>query len=160
MFSRNKNKPTSTPTTAEKPDTSRPQNRKSVPPSLISEDLRIVGDLSSDGEIHIDGTIDGDIRTNTLLVGETAKIKGEIIAEVVRVHGSVNGQIRARNVNLANTARVTGDILHENLSIDTGAFLEGLCKRMETEKLIPKEEPKKDEAQQPVKTIIAAKPKV
>jgi len=103
---------------------------KSTPPPIISADLRIVGDLSSDGEIQVDGAIDGDIRTKSLLVGQTAHIKGEIVADSVHVHGTVNGQIKARSVNLAKTARVVGDVLHEDLAIETGAFLEGHCKRL------------------------------
>ncbi len=103
---------------------------KSSPPSILSADLKIVGDLHSEGEIQIDGTIEGDIRTNSLLVGETANIKGEIVADTVHVHGSISGQIKSREVNLAKTAHVVGDILHENLAIETGAFLEGHCKRM------------------------------
>lgn len=106
---------------------------KSSPPSIISADLRIFGDLNSDGEIQVDGTVDGDIRTKVLLVGEGAHIKGEIVAETVHVHGAVSGQIKSHTVNLAKTAHVVGDILHEDLSIETGAFLEGHCKRM-TEK--------------------------
>ena len=102
----------------------------SSPPSIISADLKVVGDLNSECEIQVDGAIDGDIRTKILLVGETAKIKGEIVAETVYVHGSINGQVKAKNVNLAKTAHVVGDILHENLSIETGAFLEGHCKRL------------------------------
>jgi cytoskeletal protein CcmA (bactofilin family) len=103
---------------------------KSTAPSIISVDLRVVGDLSSDGEIQVDGAIDGDIRTKSLLVGETAHIKGEIVADSVHVHGAVNGQIKARSVTLAKSAHVVGDILHEDLAIETGAFLEGHCKRL------------------------------
>ncbi len=110
-----------------------PSGKRSAP-SLISADLRIVGDLHSDGEIQVDGTIDGDIRTLVLLVGETANIKGEIVADTVHVHGTVNGQIKARAVNLAKSARVIGDILHEDLSIEAGAFLEGHCKRIAEKK--------------------------
>lgn len=103
-------------------------------PSIISVDLRIVGDLTSDGEIQVDGAIDGDIRTKTLLVGNTAHIKGEIVADTINVHGTVNGQIKASHVILAKTAHVVGDILHEDLAIETGAVLEGHCKRMIKEK--------------------------
>ena len=104
--------------------------RKPSPPSIISADLKIVGDLSCEGEIQVDGSIDGDIRTKSLMVGETAQIKGEVVAETVNVHGNINGQIKSRDVNLAKTAHVVGGILHENLAIETGAFLEGHCKRM------------------------------
>jgi len=101
-----------------------------APPSIISRDLSIVGDLLSDGEIQIDGKVNGDIRTRILIVGESAKVKGEIVAETCHVLGRVDGQIKAKVVKLADTAHVVGDILHEDLSIETGAFLEGHCKRM------------------------------
>ncbi len=107
---------------------------KASPPSIISTDMRIVGDLSSEGEIHIDGAVDGDIRSKILLVGETAIIKGEIVADSVNVHGTLNGQIKARSVNLFRSAHVVGDIIHEDLAIETGAFLEGHCKRMAEKK--------------------------
>jgi len=122
MFSKgNKNKTSSSVSTAPK---------KRVPPSIISEDLVVTGNLNSEGEIQIDGTVRGDIQSKDLLVGETALIEGQIIAEKIRVHGKVDGQIKALNVSLAKSAHVVGDILHDNLSIETGAFLEGHCKRL------------------------------
>ena len=125
MFSKtngeNKNRPQAMaqPTTANKP----------APPSLISHDVSIIGDINSDGEVQIDGKVEGDIRTKSLQIGEKASIKGEIIADKVRVNGTINGRIKARSVELYKTARVIGDIMHEDLSIETGAFLEGHCKR-------------------------------
>jgi cytoskeletal protein CcmA (bactofilin family) len=107
-----------------------PEPNKPAVPSILSRDLVMTGDLSSDGEIQVDGKVIGDIKTKSLLVGNTANIKGEIIADDVRVHGTVDGQIKAHTVTLAKTSHVVGDILHVNLSIETGAFLEGLCKRM------------------------------
>ncbi len=105
-------------------------SRKPAAPSIIGADLRIVGDLSSEGEVQVDGSIDGDIRTKNLLIGESATVKGEIVGDTVRIYGSVNGQIKARAVTLAKSAHVVGNILHENLSIEEGAFLDGHCKRM------------------------------
>lgn len=121
MFSKSSKKATGTITTPSAPP---------APPSIISRDLKIVGDMLSEGEIQVDGTVNGDIRTRILIVGETAKIKGEIVAETVRILGAVDGQIKAKVVILAATAHVVGDIMHEDLSIETGAFLEGHCKRM------------------------------
>ena len=122
MFSKNTKSSTSSiePTVQVKPST----------PSIISSDVRIVGDLQSQGEVQVDGAIDGDIRTHTLLVGEGAHITGEIVADTVIVRGSVAGQVKARSVELAKTAHVIGDILHEDLAMETGAFLEGHCKRV------------------------------
>jgi len=104
-------------------------NAKPCPPSLISSDVSIVGDIKCDGEMQIDGVIDGNIHTDILEVGKSATINGEIIADKVRINGAVNGRVKSRSVELFSTARVIGDIMHENLSIETGAFLEGHCKR-------------------------------
>jgi len=131
MFSRN-NKGAAN-TAAQTP----PAPVKPSAPSIISADLRIVGDLQSQGEIQVDGAIDGDIRTHTLLIGEGAHITGEIVADNIVVHGNISGQVKARSVQLAKTAHVIGDILHEDLAIETGAFLEGHCKRMVQKKETP-----------------------
>lgn len=64
-----------------------------------------------------------------------------------------SSQIKARSVQLAKTAHVVGDILHEDLAIETGAFLEGHCKRLVEE---PKEEKKAESKPAPQK---AAEPK-
>jgi len=116
MFSRNKNN---------KNNKNQQTSQVRMVPSIISIDLVVSGDLESAGEVQVDGNVLGDIRAKVLLVGESAKITGEIFAETVRVHGNVNGQITAKFVNLAKTAHVVGDIHHENLSIQEGAFLEG-----------------------------------
>lgn len=105
---------------------------KPVAPSIFSKDLRITGDLTSDGEIHVDGGVVGDIRAKVLLVGESADIKGEIIADTITVHGRITGQIKARSVHLAKSAKMMGDVLHEDLSIEAGAFLEGHCRRLDS----------------------------
>ncbi len=103
---------------------------KAKVPSIMSSDLVVTGDIVSDGEVQIDGEVIGDIKSNVLLVGASAKIKGEIFADTIHIHGNINGQIKAKTVHLAKTAHVVGDILHENLSIDEGAFIEGHITRM------------------------------
>jgi cytoskeletal protein CcmA (bactofilin family) len=99
-------------------------------PSIVSADMRVVGDISSQGEVQIDGTVEGDVRAKSVLIGESADIKGEVLADLVQIHGHVNGLIKSRSVHLARTAHVVGDILHESMSIENGAFLEGHCKCM------------------------------
>ena len=94
-------------------------------PSIISPDLKIVGNLKSDGEIQIDGTVKGDIKSHMLTVGEQGKIDGSTVAETVRIFGTVSGQVRAKTVRLDKSARVTADITHETLTIEAGAYFEG-----------------------------------
>ena len=109
------------------------ENRKthSGVPSIISADLKIVGNLKSSVDIQIDGTVEGDIDSRTLTVGEGATVKGSIVAETVRVSGNIVGQVKANAVTLAKTAKVNGDITHETLTMEAGAFLEGGVRRLE-----------------------------
>ncbi|MGN0905330.1 MAG: polymer-forming cytoskeletal protein [Alphaproteobacteria bacterium] len=100
-------------------------------PSIISADLAITGDIISEGEVHIDGRVEGDIRCRVLLVGVNAQIIGSIQADVAKVHGSINGHLCARSVFLASSAKVSGDITHERLEIEPGAYLEGHCRHMD-----------------------------
>ncbi len=101
-------------------------------PSIISPDLKIVGDLKSSGDIQIDGAIEGDINSRLLTVGKQAVVEGCIVADTVRISGTVKGQIKARMVHLDKAARVTGDVTPETLTMEAGASLEGQVKRMET----------------------------
>ena len=94
-------------------------------PSIISPDLEIVGNLKSDGEIQIDGTVKGDINGHMLTVGEQGKIDGSTVAETVRIFGTVNGRAQAKTVRLEKSARVTADIAHETLAIEADAHFEG-----------------------------------
>lgn len=102
---------------------------KNTMPSIISAGLNVVGNLTSDGEVHVDGIVNGDILADQLTVGSGAQITGHIEADVAMIRGHVNGIIRARSVTLASTARVIGDIVHEDLAIETGAQMEGHCRR-------------------------------
>lgn len=98
-------------------------------PSIISADLLVQGTLISQGDMQVDGTVEGDIRSVTLMIGNSAIIKGEIIAEEVVVRGRIEGRIRARRVQLDASAVVIGDILQEQLTVAAGATFEGTCRK-------------------------------
>jgi len=100
-------------------------------PSIISPDLKIVGDLKCTGDIQIDGKIEGSVKGNQIIIGERAKVEGSIVAETVRIFGAVNGQVRAKTVHLYKTCKVIGDIAHDNLTIEAGAYFEGQVQSLE-----------------------------
>ena len=102
-------------------------------PSLVSTDLEITGNLQTPGEVQLDGTVEGDITCGKLMVGEKAHITGHIVADEVVIRGKVTGRVKARSVHLAKTAQVYGDIWHDSLAIEAGAYLDGHCKRNDTQ---------------------------
>lgn len=100
-------------------------------PSIISASLRIVGDLVSEGDVQVDGIIEGDVNARSLTVSEGAAVHGQINSQKVIIRGEVRGQISADVVELGRSARVIGDIVHNDLAIESGAFLEGNCRHKE-----------------------------
>ncbi len=99
--------------------------------SVISADLKVVGNLQSAGDLRVDGTVEGDINSGSLTVGESARITGSLSAESVRICGVLSGQVKAKSVMITKTANVEGDITYQTLAIEEGAVLEGRCRRME-----------------------------
>lgn len=93
--------------------------------SLIASELTIEGSITGEGELHIDGTIKGDVRVAKLTVGETGHVDGAVYAESIEVRGRVVGSITAKQIRLYGTSYVDGDITHEQLAMETGAFFQG-----------------------------------
>jgi len=101
------------------------------PASTLSADLHITGNIKTSGDIQVEGTIEGDIRAHLLTIGETATVKGEIVADDVVVNGRVVGRVRGLKVRLTATARVEGDIIHKTIAIESGAHFEGSVQRQD-----------------------------
>jgi cytoskeletal protein CcmA (bactofilin family) len=99
--------------------------------SILSSDLVITGNVRSTGDIQIEGAIEGDVRAQVLIIGESASVKGEVVAEEVVVHGRVTGRVRGLKIRLSASARVDGDLVHRMLAIESGAQFEGSVHRQE-----------------------------
>ena len=140
MFSKPKSdEPTTGTTTATsgatpaKPAASTPSSspKPKPAPSILSSDLVIKGNVTTTGDVQVEGTVEGDIRAHQLTVGEGSTVKGEVIADDVVVNGRVVGRLRGLKVRLTATARVEGDIIHKTIAIESGAHFEGTVQRQD-----------------------------
>jgi cytoskeletal protein CcmA (bactofilin family) len=93
--------------------------------SILAEGLRIEGNVLSEGKIRIDGEINGDIKGDYIILGETSKIKGNILSEFIVIMGTVEGNISSQEVEIKTTGKIRGDIVTQKLSIEPGASIEG-----------------------------------
>jgi cytoskeletal protein CcmA (bactofilin family) len=128
MFSKSKDAILPAPSISATPLAPPKRAGRSTAPSIVSADLTVTGTLVSNGDIQIDGIVDGDVRSIGLVIGEKAEIHGEVLADDITVRGRVIGRIRARKVQLCATSHVEGDILHEAFAVEAGAFFEGNCR--------------------------------
>src|SRR5687767_15975977 len=86
--------------------------------SQISADLTIIGNLISQGEVQVDGEVQGDLHATVILVGENARVTGNVVATEVTVRGTVLGSVRGNRVLLQSTSKVEGDVFHQQLGIE------------------------------------------
>jgi len=96
--------------------------------SVISRALKITGQLESSEDIEIQGEIEGDVRALSVRVGPGAKVHGTVFGEEVELAGTVDGKIEARKVVLTSSAHMSGDVVHQDISIQSGAYISGHLK--------------------------------
>jgi cytoskeletal protein CcmA (bactofilin family) len=89
----------------------------------------IRGDLKISGFIRIDGDLDGSLETGgKVIVGESARIRGDIRARVITVGGVVQGDIVApEGVIILSSGLVIGNILTKRLVVEESVVLNGSC---------------------------------
>lgn len=97
--------------------------------TLIGKSCEIKGDITAKGTIRIDGRIEGHIKSSeTVVVGETASVKGDIEAKFIVIGGKVTGDvIAAAKLEILNTGELYGDIRTPKLVIAEGVVFEGTC---------------------------------
>lgn len=98
--------------------------------SLIGEDIVISGKIKGSGNLRIDGTIEGDIDYNgDITLGETGKIKGNILCENLIAAGGIDGNIVVKDIfTLLPTGILNGDMEVKSLVIHENAKFDGNCK--------------------------------
>jgi cytoskeletal protein CcmA (bactofilin family) len=104
--------------------------------TLIGKASRVHGDLEFAGGLHLDGTIEGNVRADpgegsSLSVSETGSIDGAVEAHNVTLNGTVRGDIVARErVVLGATARVQGNVYYGVIEMTLGAQIMGKLTRI------------------------------
>jgi cytoskeletal protein CcmA (bactofilin family) len=97
--------------------------------NLIGAGTDIKGDVESTGDIRIDGTLKGNLRTRgKVVIGNTGLIKGEVFCKNSDVEGKVEGKINVQELlSLKATSSIMGDISARRLAIEPGAKFTGNC---------------------------------
>ena len=120
-------KPLFQPAPATKPSTT-PTTTGASMASVISKALKITGQLESTEDIQIEGHVEGDVRAVMVKVGGDAKVKGTVYGDEVELAGTVDGRIEARKVVLTSSAHMSGDVVHQDITIQSGAYIDGHLK--------------------------------
>ena len=105
--------------------------------TIIGPSIKVKGNFYGQGNIIIEGTVEGKIKTNNfLLIGDKAKIVANIEAKEAKVGGEVKGNIKIKGyLEILSTAKVLGDVEATLISVAKGAVLNGKCTMITTNKI-------------------------
>lgn len=104
--------------------------------SIIDKTMLISGGISFQGKTRIDGTIDGDISGDYLILSESGKITGDIKVSSLICHGSIEGNIHASLVTARKGCFIRGRLEAGSLTVEPGATLDGEIKATGSKPLI------------------------
>jgi cytoskeletal protein CcmA (bactofilin family) len=97
--------------------------------NIIGKGTILEGNLNTAGNLRVEGKISGSIQTKAKVVlGETAMVEGNIIAQTAEISGEVHGTIKVSGLlTLKPTAVINGDITTSKLVFEEGAKFNGKC---------------------------------
>ncbi len=102
---------------------------KSTSRNVIGSGTKIVGDVISEGDFRIDGSLEGTLKTNgKVIIGKEGFVKGKIECDNADIEGKCEGELNVNNVlTVKSTASVTGNIIVGSISTEPGASLNTNC---------------------------------
>jgi cytoskeletal protein CcmA (bactofilin family) len=97
--------------------------------NIIGKNTQISGDIISEGDFRIDGTLEGTIKTNgRVIIGESGFVKGKVECANADVEGKFSGELIVSNILTVKTsANINGDVIIGKLSVEPGASFNATC---------------------------------
>ncbi len=107
-----------------------PRSSGSGAMSFLGPEITVTGNIGGTGNLHIDGTVTGDVAASSLTLGSAGTVHGNIVVDEAQIAGTVDGTIAAHALTIEATARITGDLSYDTVSVANGAQVEGRVKRL------------------------------
>ncbi|WP_237587410.1 bactofilin family protein [Polaribacter sargassicola] len=97
--------------------------------NVIAKNTVVVGDIKSEGDFRIDGTLEGTLKTNgRVIIGVNGKIKGKVEAEYADIEGVFLGELLVLNtLTVKASANISGNVIIEKLVVEAGASFNASC---------------------------------
>lgn len=106
------------------------RNDNSIPvPTIISANTSVKGDIVSDGILHVDGHVQGDITCSELVIGIKGSVTGSVKVQNMHLYGTLRGKAVADVLFVSKSAKLIGDATHTSIAIEPGAYIDGHCMR-------------------------------
>ncbi len=96
--------------------------------SIIGKEMTIIGDISFEGKVRVDGNVEGNVMGDYLVLSNSGNINGDIEAKVLVCHGQVDGNVKVQQLFLKKDGTINGRLETNDLSVESGGILNGEIK--------------------------------
>ncbi|MBK5209312.1 MAG: polymer-forming cytoskeletal protein [Flavobacteriaceae bacterium] len=108
--------------------------KKTIPPlsserNVVGKNTSIVGDVKSEGDFRIDGSVEGTVKTaGRVVIGALGCVNGKIICDNADIEGTFSGELLVNNLlTLKATAKISGEVIISKLLVEPGAEFNATC---------------------------------
>ncbi|MGJ8760158.1 polymer-forming cytoskeletal protein [Polaribacter sp. R2A056_3_33] len=107
----------------------KPQNKKVMERNVLAKNTKIVGDIKSDGDFRIDGTLEGTLVTKgRVIIGADGFVKGKVECTNADIEGKYSGNLLVLNtLTIKTKANISGEVIIGKLSVEPGATFNATC---------------------------------
>jgi cytoskeletal protein CcmA (bactofilin family) len=97
--------------------------------NVVGKNTSIVGDVKSEGDFRIDGTVEGTVKTaGRVVIGAMGSVMGKIVCENADIEGKFSGELLVNNLlTLKATAKISGEVIISKLLVEPGAEFNATC---------------------------------
>ncbi len=114
------------------------ESRRNNSLSIIGEGIDLSGEINTEGNIHIDGSMSGIIRASEVVIGPSGNFDGEIIADMLIINGVIKGKFTIKNLHIRSEGLLQGRAKYEILIVESGGKIQGELGISKQNKLIAK----------------------
>ena len=110
--------------------------------SIIAQGIDFVGEIVTEGNIHIDGNMKGSIKAHEVVIGPEGDFEGEINSDYLIVSGKSKGKYVVKNIHIKKEGFIQGKAKYELIVVDAGGKIQGelgIAKQTKATKNIHKE---------------------
>ena len=93
--------------------------------SIINQGIDFVGEVNTEGDIHIDGNMKGTIKANEVVIGPNGNFDGEIISDILKVSGLIKGKFTIKNLFIKKNGLLQGKAKYEIIVVESGGKIQG-----------------------------------
>ncbi len=103
--------------------------------SIVGAEMQLAGDIAFKGKLRLDGKVEGNIRGDYLILGETGVVLGDIAVNTFVCSGRVEGNVNVRKLSVAKSGHIQGKVESMDLAVESGAVLHGEIKSRSQQEL-------------------------